>query len=92
MVRLGVIENPGPGLNDPPGGRPRGPADLVALVLAVSLGLLANLILLATIVQIVDHQTPDLTLSENATQILIASTGGLTGLLGAYIGTNRRPR
>lgn len=66
------------------------PVDTVALVLAVSLGLLANLILLATIVQIVDHQTPDLTLSENATQILIASSSGLTGLLGAYIGTRRR--
>ena len=60
------------------------------MILALSLGLLANLILLTTIIQILDHQTPDLTLSENATQILIAATSGLTGLLGAYIGVHRR--
>jgi divalent metal cation (Fe/Co/Zn/Cd) transporter len=68
------------------------PVDRVALVLAISLGLLGALILLATIVQIVDHQTPDLTLSENATQILIAVSGGITGLLGAYVGLNRNSR
>lgn len=66
--------------------------DWVALVIAVSLGLVAILILVATIVQIVDHMSPDLTLSENATQILIAVTSGLTGLLGAYIGTNRKEK
>ena len=68
----------------------REPTDVVAVIIAVSLGLLANLILLTTIIQILDHQTPDLTLSENATQILIAAVSGLTGLLGAYIGKNRR--
>lgn len=66
--------------------------DRVALVLAGSLGLLSNLILLATIVQIVDHQTPDLTLSENATQILIATSSAIAGLLGAYLGLNRDKR
>ena len=69
----------------------REPTDVVAVIIAVSLGLLANLILFTTIIQILDHQTPDLTLSENATQILIAAVSGLTGLLGAYIGKNRRP-
>lgn len=76
----------------PPPGPPRSPrrpVDVVALVLAGSLGLTANLILVGTIVQIL-HGNPEVTLSENATQILIASTGGLTGLLGAYIGTQRR--
>jgi hypothetical protein len=60
--------------------------DIVALILAGSLGLISVLILIATTIQIVDHQSPDLTLSENATQILIAAIGGLTGLLGGYIG------
>ena len=80
-----------PGAPDPtpPPGPRRRPVDTIALVLAASLGLLANLILIGTIVQIL-HGNPEVTLSENATQILIASTGGLTGLLGAYIGTQRR--
>jgi hypothetical protein len=34
--------------------------------------------------------TPDITLSENATQIMIAGIGGLIGLLGAYIGVNKK--
>ena len=70
----------------------RGGADRVALVLALALGLIAVLILVVTLVQIVDHQTPDLTLSENATQVLIASIGGLTGLLGGYLGFRAKGR
>lgn len=65
------------------------PIDRVALVLAASLGILVNLILVVTLVQIVDHSTPELQLSENATQIMIAAIGGTTGLLGAYVGLNR---
>jgi hypothetical protein len=65
-------------------------ADLVAIILACALGLISVLILLATTIQIVDHESPDLTLSENATQILIAAIGGLTGLLGGYIGFNTK--
>ena len=65
------------------------PIDVVAMILAVSLGATVLLILVVTAIQIVDHQTPDLTLSENATQILIAGIGGFTGLLGAYIGVRR---
>lgn len=57
----------------------------MALVLALGLGLLANLILIGTIVQIL-HGNPEVTLSENATQILIASTSGITGVLGGYMG------
>jgi hypothetical protein len=66
------------------------PADVVAMVLACSLGLTIVLILIATTVQIVNSSLPQVQLSENATQVLIAGTGGLTGLLGAYIGTSRR--
>jgi hypothetical protein len=65
-------------------GRPVGP-DHVALVLAVGLALLASLILVGTIVQIL-HGNPEVSLSENATQILIASVSGLTGVLGGYMG------
>ena len=64
--------------------RPIGP-DHVALVLALGLTLLASLILIGTIVQIL-HGQPEVTLSENATQILVASVGGLTGVLGGYMG------
>jgi hypothetical protein len=79
------METSGP----PPPPRGRRPVDEVALVLSGSLGLISVLILVATTIQILDHSTPDITLSENATQILIAAIGGLTGLLGAYIGLNR---
>jgi len=65
------------------------PVDWVALVLALSLGLAIILILVATMVQIVNGSFPQVKLSDNATQLLIAGTGGLTGLLGAYIGLNR---
>jgi hypothetical protein len=64
--------------------RPIGP-DHVALVLALGLTLLASLILVGTIVQIL-HGNPEVVLSENATQILIAATSGLTGVLGGYMG------
>ena len=81
---------PTPGPPPGPPRSPRRPVDTVALVLAAALGLVANLILVGTIVQIL-HGNPEVTLSENATQILIAATSGLTGLLGAYIGYHQRP-
>jgi hypothetical protein len=59
--------------------------DHVALVLACGLALLASLILVGMIIQIL-HGNPEVTLSENATQILIASVSGLTGVLGGYMG------
>lgn len=62
----------------------RGP-DLVAVILAVSLGLVASLILVGTIVQIL-HGSPEVTLSGNASQILVATVSGLTGVLGGYMG------
>lgn len=65
------------------------PVDWVAIVLAMSLGLTVVLILIVSAIQIVRGSFPQVNLSENATQVLIAGTGGLTGLLGAYIGLNR---
>ena len=38
------------------------------------------------------HGTPELALSENATQILIASVSGLTAVLGGYMGYRLRGR
>jgi hypothetical protein len=67
---------------------PRGP-DLVAVILALALLLLSSLILVGTIVQIL-HGNPEVVLSENATQILIAATSGLTGVLGGYMGYRLR--
>jgi hypothetical protein len=65
--------------------------DRVALVLAVALGLVVVLIIVATMVQILNNNRPEVSLSENATQVLIAGVGGLTGLLGAYIGSRQQP-
>lgn len=66
------------------------PVDVVALVLAMGLTLALCLILIVTGIQVVKGGSfPKVELSENATQILIAGMGGLTGLLGAYIGVNR---
>jgi hypothetical protein len=58
-------------------------------VLAAGLTLLASLILVGTIVQIL-HGNPEVTLSENATQILIATSSGITGVLGGYMGYRLR--
>jgi hypothetical protein len=66
------------------------PADWVAFILAIGLSLSVMMILIVTAIQILDHMTPDITLSENATQIMIAGIGGLIGLLGAYIGVNKK--
>jgi uncharacterized membrane protein YfcA len=68
----------------------RDPVDVVALVLAASLGATVLMILIATTVQILNSSFPQVTLSENATQVLIAGVGGLTGLIGAYIGVRAR--
>lgn len=66
------------------------PVDIIAFVLAAGLSLSILLILIVTGIQVViGGSIPKVELSENATQILIAGIGGLTGLLGAYIGLNR---
>lgn len=62
--------------------------DIVAAVLAVGLSLTIVLIIVATMVQIVANHpgAPQIQLSENATQILIAAIGGVVGVLGGYVG------
>jgi hypothetical protein len=62
--------------------------DWVAMVLAFGLSVTVLLILIVSAVQIIHGSFPQVNLSENATQVLIAGVGGLTGLLGAYIGVN----
>jgi hypothetical protein len=66
--------------------------DLIALVLAIGLSSAIILILVATMVQIVYNQRPEVTLSENATQVLTSAVGGLSGILGGYIGYSMRDR
>jgi hypothetical protein len=62
--------------------------DIVAIILAIGVSLLACLIIVGTIVQILHNApgVPEIQLSENATQILIAAIGGIVGVLGGYIG------
>jgi hypothetical protein len=66
--------------------------DLIAFVLAVGLASTIILILVATMVQIVHNQRPEVTLSENATQVLTSAVGGLSGILGGYVGYSLRDR
>jgi hypothetical protein len=62
--------------------------DLVAVILAVGLALTIVLVLVATMVQILNNapNVPEIQLSENATQILVAAIGGVVGVLGGYVG------
>ena len=62
--------------------------DIVAIILAVGISVVLCLIIVGTIVQILHNapRTPEIQLSENATQILIAGIGGVIGVLGGYIG------
>lgn len=62
------------------------PVDLVALILAFGLVLIAFLIGLALIVNVAEHHNPTPTLGENTTQVLTTVLGGLIGILGGYIG------
>lgn len=62
--------------------------DIVAIILAIGVSLVLCLIIIGTIVQILHNAPllPEIQLSENATQILIAGIGGIIGVLGSYIG------
>lgn len=62
--------------------------DIVAIILATGLAALILLIIVATVVQILNDNpnAPEVQLSENSTQILIAAIGGVVGVLGGYIG------
>jgi len=67
----------------------REPADLVALVLAVGLVLISAEIGVALIANVVQGHNPAPTLGENTTQVLLATMGGLIGILGAYLGRRK---
>lgn len=62
--------------------------DIVAIILALGLSVLVVMIIIATIVQILNNSkdVPEIQLSENSTQILIAAIGGIVGVLGGYVG------
>jgi ABC-type nickel/cobalt efflux system permease component RcnA len=62
------------------------PVDIVALVLAISLGIAIILIMVAVLENVHTKRTPTPTLGENTAQVLIAVVGGVVGVLGSYIG------
>jgi hypothetical protein len=62
------------------------PVDVIALVLAVGLVLIAAEIGLALVINVVKGHNPQPTLGENTTQVLIGVMGGLIGVLGSYLG------
>lgn len=66
------------------------PSDWVAIILAIGLSTTIVLILVVSGIQVVHGSFPQVTLSDNATQIIVAGMGGVTGLLGAYIGVNKK--
>ena len=61
--------------------------DLVAVLLAVGVATAVNLITFAVLWDAIVSQGPGL--SDNATQVLVASIGGMIGVIGAYIGQQR---
>lgn len=63
--------------------RPEG-RDVVAAILAVGIALAINLLMAAVMWDAVRSDTPGL--SENATQVIIASLTGIVGVLGGYVG------
>jgi hypothetical protein len=66
--------------------------DIVAVILAAGFASVVFLILIATIVQITHNERPEVSLSENATQILTSTVGGLSGILGGYVGYSLKNR
>jgi H+/Cl- antiporter ClcA len=72
--------------------KPRINVDVVAFTLAISLGLGVILIMVAVLIQVLEHQEPVQTLGENTTQVLTAIIGGLIGVLGGYVGARVQQR
>jgi hypothetical protein len=57
---------------------------VVAAILAVGIALAINLLMFAVLWDALRSDTPGL--SENATQVVIASLTGIVGVLGGYVG------
>lgn len=68
------------------------PVDWIAFVLASGLALSIVLILAVSAFQVIFGHFPQVSLSDNATQIITSVASGLTALLGAYFGRNRSGR
>jgi len=68
------------------GRKPR--RDWVALTLAIGLATAVNLIVVGVLLAAYyrGQKTGDYSLSENATQVLIAAFGGMIGVIGGYVG------
>jgi len=62
------------------------PVDLVAIILACGLVLIAFLIGVSLMINVAEGHNPTPTLGENTTQVLTTVLGGLIGILGGYIG------
>jgi hypothetical protein len=66
---------------------PRPSVDLVAVILATTLGLVLILVAGTSLVNTINPDTNlTSTLGENTTQILSAATGAIVGVLGTYMG------
>jgi hypothetical protein len=62
--------------------------DWVALTLAIGLATAVNLIVIGVLLAAYyrGQKSGDYSISENATQVLIAAFGGMIGVLGGYVG------
>lgn len=60
-------------------------ADMAAIILAVGLSLGFVIFCVAALYDAIAHPTESI-LSENATQVLSSMSGGIVGILGAYVG------
>lgn len=83
------------GPSDAPGKPPRRRVtgvDLVALVLALTLAMGVALIIVVAIINVLTHKIPVQALGENTTQLLNSALGGITGIIGSYIGFRGRRR
>jgi hypothetical protein len=66
------------------------PVDRVIAILAVGLVFALCLVLIGSILAVLEHELPMNTLGENTTQVLTGITGGIIGIIGAYVGNRTR--
>jgi len=61
-------------------------ASVVAIALAIALGLAVNVVTFAVLYDAIRSPDEGVSLTENATQLLTTAFGGIIGVLGSYIG------
>jgi hypothetical protein len=66
------------------------PVDRVVAILAIGLVFALCLVLIGSIIALFEHELPMNTLGENTTQVLTGITGGIIGIIGAYVGNRTR--